>query len=78
MLMVAAFFALREEPGPAPASTVDLTVSGAPSLQVDQEFVDLGDVKLNQPVQVSFTLSNTGDQPLEFSKAPYVEVVEGC
>ena len=78
-LMVAAFFALRQEPAAtSPASSTDVTVSGAPSLQVDQDVVDLGDIKVDQPVQVSFNLSNVGDQPLEFSKAPYVEVVEGC
>lgn len=78
LLIGASFFALRKEPAPGPASTSDIAVSGAPRLTVDQELVDLGDVKLNQLVQVSFTLSNTGDQPLKFSKAPYVEVVEGC
>ena len=52
--------------------------SGAPKLKVDQEVVDLGDVKLGKTVQVSFELSNAGDQPLRFSEAPYIEVVEGC
>ena len=52
--------------------------TGAPRLQVDQDKVDLGDVKLGQTVKVSFKLNNTGDQPLRFSEAPYVEVLEGC
>jgi hypothetical protein len=38
----------------------------------------LADVKLGQPVKVSFIITNVGDQPLRFSEQPYVEVVEGC
>ena len=52
--------------------------AGAPRLQVDQDKIDLGEVKLGQTVKVSFKLNNTGDQPLRFSQAPYIEVVEGC
>ena len=29
-------------------------------------------------VEVSFEITNTGDQPLRLSEPPYVEVVEGC
>jgi hypothetical protein len=29
-------------------------------------------------VEVSFQLTNVGDQALRFSKAPYIEVLEGC
>ena len=53
-------------------------MNGAPSLKVDQDKVDLGDVPLGKTVTVSFQLSNVGDQPLRFNQAPYVEVVEGC
>ena len=74
LLVVLAFLALREKP--APGATVEVT--GAPSLKVDKEKVDLGDVKLNQTVQVSFQLTNVGDQNLQFTKDPYIEVVEGC
>jgi HYDIN/CFA65/VesB-like, Ig-like domain len=52
--------------------------TGAPRLQVDQDKIDLGEVKLGQTVKVSFKLNNAGDQPLRFSEAPYIEVVEGC
>ena len=55
-----------------------IEVSGLPSLKVDQEKVDLGDVKLNKTVEVSFQLTNVGDQTLRFNKEPYIEVVEGC
>lgn len=55
-----------------------IEVSGAPSLKVDQEKVDLGEVKLGQTVQVSFELTNVGDQALKFNEVPYIEVLEGC
>jgi hypothetical protein len=55
-----------------------IEVSGTPSLKVDQEKVDLGNVKLGQTVEVTFKLMNVGDQTLRFSKAPYIEVLEGC
>ncbi len=53
-------------------------VRGAPSLQADQDLVDLGNVKLGQTVNVQFGLTNIGDKTLEFSKAPYTEVAQGC
>ena len=74
ILLLAAFFAWRSLNRPK----AEIQVSGAPSLQVDKERVDLGDVPLGQTVSVSFEVSNVGDQPLQFSEAPYVEVVEGC
>lgn len=55
-----------------------IEVNGAPSLKTDQEQVDLGNVRLGQTVQVSFRLTNVGDEPLLFSEQPYIEVVEGC
>jgi hypothetical protein len=57
---------------------VPVEVEGAPSLKADQAEVNLGDVKLGQTVQASFTISNIGDQPLTFSGKPYIEVVAGC
>ncbi len=60
----------------APKAAIE--VKGDPSLKVDKEKVDLGDVKLGQTVTVSFDLMNVGDQTLRFAKAPYVEVREGC
>lgn len=59
-----------------PTATIEVT--GRPSLKVNQESVDLGNLRLGQTVQASFELTNVGDQPLRFSEAPYVEVVEGC
>jgi len=74
LLVIGAILAFNKSPQP----TVPIEVNGAPSLKVDQEKVDLGNVKLGQTVQVKFTLTNVGDQNLRFSKTPYVEVVEGC
>lgn len=74
LLVSLAFLALRKDPAPEAA----IEVTGAPSLQVDQEIVDLGDMKFNQLAQVSFQITNVGDQTLRFIKDPYIEVVEGC
>jgi hypothetical protein len=64
----------------AQSSTLMLTpvVTGAPRLQVDQDQVDMGDIKLGQTVQTLFTLTNAGDQPLQITEPPYIEVLEGC
>jgi hypothetical protein len=53
-------------------------VSGAPKLTADQEKVDLGTLALGQTVDVKFEVTNTGDKPLNFTAAPYVQVVQGC
>jgi hypothetical protein len=74
LLVIGAVFAFRKPP--EPKATIE--VSGSPSLKVDKEKVDLGNVKLGQTVEVSFQLINVGDQTLRFSKAPYIEVLEGC
>jgi hypothetical protein len=73
ILIAALFFVFRK---PAPPYTPE--VSGGPSLKADKEKVDLGDIRLGRTVQVSFTIKNVGDQPLQFSDAPYIEVKEGC
>jgi hypothetical protein len=74
LVVGAAFLALRDKPAPAAA----VEVAGAPSLKVDQEKIDLGDMKFNQLAEVSFQLTNVGDQTLRFTKDPYIEVAEGC
>ena len=75
LLLILAFFTFRRNP-PAPKAAIE--VSGSPSLKVDREEVNLGDIKLGRTVSVSFQLTNVGDKPLRFSKAPYIEVLEGC
>lgn len=73
LLVVGAIFAFRK-----PESKVAIEVTGSPSLKVDQQKVDLGDIKIGRTVDVKFNLMNVGDKPLRFSKLPYIEVVEGC
>ncbi len=74
LLVGLAFLAMRGKTTPGAA----IEVTGTPSLKVDKETVDLGDMKFNQLAQVSFRLTNVGDQTLRFTKDPYIEVVEGC
>jgi hypothetical protein len=75
VLLVLAALALR---GNGDETGAAIVVTGAPSIKVDKEQVDLGDVKLDQPVEVTFQVTNVGDQPLRFEEQPYIEVVEGC
>ncbi len=74
LLIIGAVFAFSQSSKPKAM----IEVNGSPSLRVDQEKVDLGNVKLGQTVQVSFELTNMGDQPLRFNEVPYIEVKEGC
>jgi len=74
LLVFGAVFAFSQSSRPK----APIEVTGSPSLKVDKEKVDLGDVKLGQTVQVSFQITNVGDKPLRFTKEPYVEVKEGC
>lgn len=53
-------------------------VRGAPRVEVSQETVDYGDVKVNTPIETVFRVRNVGDQPLQILGEPQVEVVRGC
>lgn len=53
-------------------------VKGAPSLQVAQNFFELGDQHYNIPVDVTYSLQNVGDKPLRILEVPKVRVLEGC
>ena len=74
LLVIGAIVAFNKPSQPQPATEV----TGSPSLSVNQEKVDFGDVKLGQTVEASFQITNVGDQTLRFTKAPYIEVLEGC
>ena len=77
ILVAGALYAVMKTGQPS-SSKVPVEVKGSPSLKVDQDKVDLGDVKLGQTVSVSFQLTNVGDKPLKFDEKPYIEVLEGC
>jgi hypothetical protein len=68
--------------GQASANTVDPNfkpeVTGAPRLEVVQDFFELGDQHYNIPVEVTYNLQNIGDQPLRILETPIVQVLEGC
>jgi len=53
-------------------------VSGQPSLSVDQELIDYGDVKVNTQLSFDLQITNVGDQMLRLTETPYIEVKEGC
>ena len=52
--------------------------SGTPSLSVDPQVIDYGDVKLDTPVNFTMTVTNQGDGVLRFKEEPFIQVVEGC
>jgi len=51
---------------------------GTPSITVDQQLIDYGDVKFNVEKTFVIKVTNTGDGTLRFKEDPYIEVVEGC
>ncbi len=53
-------------------------VSGAPALEVEQPFFELGDMHFNVPANVTYVLRNVGNQPLRILDVPQVKVLEGC
>ena len=53
-------------------------VTGSPSLEVAQDFFELGDQHFDNTVQVTYNLQNVGDQALRILEVPQVEVLEGC
>lgn len=56
----------------------NIEVKGEPRLKVEKTVIDRGDVKLGTPLRDDIRVTNVGDQPLRFTEAPYVEVLEGC
>jgi hypothetical protein len=51
---------------------------GRPSLAVDEQRIDYGDVKFGVNKSFAIKVTNTGDGMLRFKEAPYIEVLEGC
>jgi len=73
ILVGALFFVFHK-----PTTAYSPTVTGKPSLEVDKEKIDLGKMKLGDTAFASFELKNVGDQVLQFTQAPTIQVVEGC
>jgi hypothetical protein len=69
LLIAAAFFFARQAGG---------TGGGTPSIVVDQQRIDYGDVKFGVKKTFAIKVANTGDGTLRFKEDPYIEVLEGC
>lgn len=61
----------------APA-TGSQQAGSSPRLVVDRTTIDDGYVKFETPIEATFKLSNTGQQPLQILGEPQVELIEGC
>ena len=68
LLIIAAFF-LANRGGDS---------GGTPSIAVDQQKIDYGDVKFDVEKTFAIKVTNTGDGTLRFKEEPYIEVLEGC
>lgn len=77
LLITAGVFIAKDTIANRPDPSV-VEVSGQPSLKVDQELIDFGDVKLETNLTFALQLTNVGDETLKISEAPYIEVAEGC
>ena len=51
---------------------------GTPSIAVDQQRIDYGDVKFGVNKSFTIQITNTGNGTLRFREDPYIEIVEGC
>jgi len=68
LLIIAAFF-LANRGGDS---------GGTPSIAVDQQKFDYGDVKFGVNKTFAIKVTNTGDGTLRFKEDPYIEILEGC
>lgn len=69
LLLIAAFFFANRSGGDG---------GGTPSIAVDQQKIDYGDVKFGVNKTFAIKVTNTGDGALRFKEEPYIEVLEGC
>ena len=69
LLIVAAFYFSNQGGGDG---------GGTPSISVDRQKIDYGDVKFNVEKTFEVKVTNTGDGTLRFKEEPYIEVREGC
>lgn len=68
-ILVAAFLFARQGGGDG---------GGTPSIAVDHQQIDYGDVKFGIEKTFAIKVTNTGDGTLRFKDAPYIQVLEGC
>jgi hypothetical protein len=68
LLTVAAFYFSNQGGG---------DVGGTPSIAVDQQKIDYGDVKFGVNKTFAIKITNTGDGTLRFKEEPYIEILEG-
>ncbi len=68
LLMIVAFFFANQ----------NRDSGGTPSIAVDQQKIDYGDVKFGVEKTFAIKITNTGDGTLRFKEEPYIEVLEGC
>jgi len=81
LLVAGAILLIRPGGGSSRGGTATLApiqVQGQAAIRVDRQEINFGDVKLNVQKTFTITVTNVGDQPLRFTEAPYIEVVEGC
>ncbi len=69
VLLVAAAFLFANQSGDG---------GGTPSIAVDQQLIDYGDVKFNEEKTFAIKITNIGDGVLRFTEDPYIEILEGC
>jgi len=69
MLVIAAFLFARQGGGDG---------GGTPSIAVDQQQIDYGDVKFGVNKTFTVKVTNTGEGTLKFKEEPYIQVLEGC
>lgn len=59
--------------------TYESEYQGGPRISVDQDYFDYGEIPNGKdPIRTNIWVSNVGDRTLNFSEAPYIELVEGC
>jgi len=68
MLILAVFLFGRQDGGGG----------GTPSIAVDQQVIDYGDVKFGVEKTFAIKVTNTGEGTLRFMEKPYIQVLEGC
>jgi hypothetical protein len=68
LVVIAAFFFARQNGDGG----------GTPTITVDQQKIDYGDVKFGVNKTFAIKVTNTGDGTLRFKEDPYIEVLEGC